>query len=263
MYVANIAYHSNMIYSAMACDMLRMADDHDLDSAHGRLGWARMRAGYGDKAEFAKTVGVNPTTYRAYENGQNGFAKLAGTFARRLGVSAEWLLNGGDAPSGPVPAKPPLPTGLNHAPDLLPTRDASAGETASIQRLDLSLSMGPGTNIDDYIEIDTVAFDVGWLRSITPSPPSALRLVSGIGDSMFPTLLDTDVMILDTSQRILNMQDRIYAVSLYGAGALKRLRAVGKSRVLVISDNPAVEDQEVEAEDISIAGRLIGAFRRY
>jgi phage repressor protein C with HTH and peptisase S24 domain len=90
-----------------------------------------------------------------------------------------------------------------------------------------------------------------------------LRLVSGIGDSMFPTLLDTDVMILDTSQRMLNMQDRIYAISLYGAGALKRLRAVGKNRILVISDNPVVEDQEVDAEDISIAGRLIGAFRRY
>jgi phage repressor protein C with HTH and peptisase S24 domain len=156
-----------------------------------------------------------------------------------------------------------LPTGLDRAPDQLPTRDASVGETASIQRLDLSLAMGPGTNIDDYIEVDTVEFDVGWLRSITPSPPGALRLVSGIGDSMFPTLLDTDVMILDTSQRILNMQDRIYAISLYGAGALKRLRAVGKSRVLVISDNPVVEDQEVDAEDISIAGRLIGAFRRY
>lgn len=239
-----------------------MADEPDLDSAHGRLGWARARAGYGDKAEFAKAVGVNPTTYRAYENGQNGFAKLAPLFARKLGVAAEWLLDGGEEPAGPIPAKaPPRPAGL--APDLLPTRDASAGETAAIQRLDLSLSMGPGTNIDDYIEVDTVAFDVGWLRSITPSSPSMLRLVSGIGDSMFPTLLDTDVMILDTSQRMLNMQDRIYAISLFGAGALKRLRAVGKNRILVISDNPAVEDQEVDAEDITIAGRLIGAFRRY
>ncbi|WP_404711917.1 XRE family transcriptional regulator [Sphingomonas sp. MMS24-J13] len=249
-----------MICIAISCDVSRMVDDYDLDSAHGRLAWARWRAGYVDKAEFAKVVGVNPTTYRAYENGQNGYAKLAGIFARRLGVSAEWLLNGGDEPDGPIPAKVPP---LKRASDLPPTRDASAGETAPIQRLDLSLSMGPGTNIDDYIEIDTVAFDVGWLRSITPSPPSMLRLVSGIGDSMFPTLLDTDVMILDTSQRMLNMQDRIYAISLYGAGALKRLRAVGKNRILVISDNPAVEDQEVDAEDISIAGRLIGAFRRY
>lgn len=251
-----------MICSATTCDVSRMADEQDLDSAHARLGWARARAGYGDKAEFAKAVGVNPTTYRAYENGQNGFAKLAPLFARKLGVSAEWLIEGGEEPAGPVPAKP-APQAVALSPDLLPTRDASAGETVAIQRLDLSLSMGAGTNIDDYIEVDTVSFDVGWLRSLTPSHPGMLRLVSGIGDSMFPTLLDTDVMILDTSQRMLNMQDRIYAISLYGAGALKRLRAVGKGRILVISDNPVIEDQEVDADDITIAGRLIGAFRRY
>lgn len=246
----------------MLCDVSAMADDIDLETPHGRLGWARVRAGYADKAEFAEAAGINKTTYRAYENGQNGFAKLAGDFAKRLGISAEWLLNGGELPKGaPPPKQPSLP--MNRAPDLPPARSASAGETAAIQRLDLSLAMGPGTNIDDYIEVDTVEFDLGWLRSITPSSPSMLRLVSGIGDSMFPTLLDTDTMIIDSSQRVLNMQDRIYAISLYGAGALKRLRAIGRGKVLVISDNPSVDDQEVDAEDITIAGRLIGAFRRY
>lgn len=148
-------------------------------------------------------------------------------------------------------------------PDRPPTRDASAGETVGIARMDLSLAMGPGTNIDDYIEVDTVEFDLGLLRSMTPSAPTMLRLVSGAGDSMFPTLLDTDLMFIDTGQRVLNMQDRIWAISLYGAGALKRLRAIGKGKVLVISDNPAIDDQEVDAEDISIAGRLVGAFRRH
>jgi phage repressor protein C with HTH and peptisase S24 domain len=152
---------------------------------------------------------------------------------------------------------------LHATPDLPQTRDASGNETAGVSKLDLSLAMGPGTNIDDYIEVETVEFDLGFLRAMTPSAPSMLRLVSGTGDSMFPTLLDTDLMFIDTSQRVLNMQDRIWAVSLFGAGALKRLRAIGKGRVLVISDNPAVDDQEVDAEDISIAGRLVGAFRRH
>jgi phage repressor protein C with HTH and peptisase S24 domain len=120
--------------------------------------------------------------------------------------------------------------------------------------LDLSLAMGNGTNIDDHIEVDTVEFDRGFLRSITPSSPNMLRLVSGVGDSMFPTLIDTDMMFIDVGQRVLNMQDRIWGISLYGAGALKRLRAIGQGKVLVISDNPAVDNQEVDAEDITIAG---------
>jgi phage repressor protein C with HTH and peptisase S24 domain len=157
----------------------------------------------------------------------------------------------------------PVPISLDQVADVAPARDASAAETVGIQRLDLSLSMGPGTNIDDYIEVETVEFDIGFLRGITPSSPAMLRLVSGIGDSMFPTLLDTDLMFLDVGQRILNMQDRIWGISLYGAGAIKRLRAIGGKKILVISDNPAVDDQEVNADDIAIAGRIVGAVRRH
>jgi phage repressor protein C with HTH and peptisase S24 domain len=157
----------------------------------------------------------------------------------------------------------PVPISPNRQADIPPPRDASENETVGIQRLDLSLSMGPGTNIDDYIEVDTVEFDIGFLRGITPSAPRMLRLVSGIGDSMFPTLLDTDLMFLDVGQRVLNMQDRIWGISLYGAGAIKRLRAIGSNKILVISDNPAVEDQEVDGADLSIAGRIVGAVRRH
>lgn len=77
-------------------------DATDLDSPHGRLAWARSRA-FGDKADFARRAGINPTTYRAYENGQNGFAKHAPAFAKLLGVTTDWLLQGGDAPADPPP----------------------------------------------------------------------------------------------------------------------------------------------------------------
>jgi hypothetical protein len=118
--------------------------------------------------------------------------------------------------------------------DIPPARDASENETVGIQRLDLSLSMGPGTNIDDYIEVETVEFDIGFLRgyyAVLAGP--CFALVSGIGDSMFPTLLDTDLMFLDVGQRVLNMQDRIWGISLYGAGAIKRLRAIGGNKVAI------------------------------
>lgn len=167
--------------------------------------------------------------------------------ARELDRARRWLTEQ-ENQAGKGPAQ---------LPDVPPTLSASAGETVAIASLDMSLSMGPGTEIDDYIESTPVQFDLGLLRSITRTAPSRLRLANGIGDSMFPTLLDSDLVMIDTTQNRLNLSDRVYAISLFGAGAIKRLRTIGPNRVLVISDNPAVENQEVEAEDLRIAGRII------
>jgi len=145
-----------------------------------------------------------------------------------------------------------------------PVRTADGGETASVMRMDLSYAMGPGTNIDDdYIEGEPVELDIGFLRRLTPSAPSMLRLVSGIGDSMQPTIHDSEDLVLDLGQRVVNLQDRIWAISLLGAGAVKRLRTVAKDRVLVISDNPDVPDTEYSTEDIAIVGRIVGSIKRH
>jgi phage repressor protein C with HTH and peptisase S24 domain len=148
--------------------------------------------------------------------------------------------------------------------DHQPTRSIDAGETATVMRMDLSYAMGPGTNIDeDYFEGEPVELDISFLRRLTPSSPDMLRIVNGAGDSMQPTIHDSEELILDLGQRTLNMQDRIWAISLYGVGAVKRLQASGKGRVLVVSDNPDVPNREVDVEDIIIVGRVVGSIRRH
>lgn len=135
--------------------------------------------------------------------------------------------------------------------------DPDAREIVEIQKLDLSISMGPGTLIDDWIESELVAFDRAFVQMITRTTTDRLKLISGIGDSMFPTLAWGDAILIDTTDRMLSRQDGIYWINLYGAAGIKRLRTVGKGRVLVKSDNPAVDDQEVDAEELRIEGRAI------
>ncbi|KKC24966.1 hypothetical protein WP12_16925 [Sphingomonas sp. SRS2] len=142
------------------------------------------------------------------------------------------------------------------------TVSATAENSVALRQVDLSYSMGPGANIDDYVEEGTLDFDASLLSRITRSPADRVFVASGAGDSMFPTMLDNDLVIVDTMQRTLNMQDRIWAISLYGAGAIKRLRAIGPDKVLVISDNKDVENQEVSAEDIYLLGRVVWLGRR-
>lgn len=219
----------------------------DNDSRAMRLREAREKAGFADAADFAREAGIKEVTYRAYENGQNGYAKHAASFAKRLKVSAEWLLEGVGTPP-------------KH-PDQQSTQTIDAGETVEIVQLDLSLSMGPGTIIDDWTESEPVTFDLAFIRNITRSPPGRLRLVTGIGRSMEPTLQNGDTVMIDTLDRQLARQDGIYWVSIYGAAGIKRLRTIGQNRVLVISDNKDVDSQEVPLADLRIEGRAIWAAR--
>jgi phage repressor protein C with HTH and peptisase S24 domain len=137
----------------------------------------------------------------------------------------------------------------------------ASGEIVEIQKLDLSLSMGPGTLIDEWVEAEPVKFDLAFIRLITRSPSDRLKLVTGIGDSMYPTLNWGDAIMIDTTDRALARQDGIYWIDLYGAAGIKRLRTVGKGRVLVVSDNPGIADQEVDAGDLRIEGRAVWVAR--
>jgi SOS-response transcriptional repressor LexA len=142
-------------------------------------------------------------------------------------------------------------------PDQPIARVADAGDTVEIVKLDLAFSMGAGADVDDYVEEERVAFDLGYVRSFTRSAPDMLRIAKGVGDSMHPTLNSADLVWIDTTQRTLNQADRIWAVSINGAAAIKRLRPVSEGRILVVSDNPSVENYEVDSNDLRIGGRVI------
>jgi hypothetical protein len=148
--------------------------------------------------------------------------------------------------------------GTRPAPSAAP---ADGAEVVPIQKLDLSLSMGPGTLIGDYVEAEPVYIDLAFIQAITRAPTHRIKLVTGIGDSMYPTLNWGDAIMIDTTDNALAKQDGIYWINLYGAAGLKRLRTVAPGRVLVKSDNPTVGDQEVDAKDLRIEGRAIWVAR--
>lgn len=143
-------------------------------------------------------------------------------------------------------------------PDLPVTRSIDAGETATLGRLDLSLPMGPGASVDDYVEDEPVIFDLGYLRAFTRTPAHRLKLARGVGDSMSPTILPNDEVLIDTTQNQLLHSDRVYAASINGGAAIKRLRPIeGGKRILVISDNKTIEAYAVDADEVRIWGRVI------
>ena len=143
-------------------------------------------------------------------------------------------------------------------PDLTLTRIASSDDdTVEIIALDLSLSMGPGTLIEEYAEEQRVRMSLAFVQAITRTPSDRLRLVRGIGDSMEPTLRTGDRVMIDINERQLARSHGVYWVDHLGTHGMKRLRAASRSKVLIISDNPVIDNYEVDAEELIIHGRAI------
>jgi phage repressor protein C with HTH and peptisase S24 domain len=241
--LSNVADKGNMICSVTPHKMLPM-DDLDLDSPGGRLRWAREQAGFKQAVDFAKRYSFNPTSYRAYENNQNGFSKKAHEFGDKLGVSGRWLLEGGE---------------IEAAESEVSAIDGQARQMglALIPDLELGYSMGGGSIFNDYRQRGFVPFQREWLRGFMRGTFADLFVARGEGDSMLPTLLDGDIVLIDTAQKQIDRQDRIWAISYGDLGMIKRVRRLPNGVYRITSDNPVVEPIEVADDEMHVVGRVV------
>ncbi len=209
-------------------------------------GWSRP--------ELAKRMGTSPQQVERLEKGQRNLTlDWIEKAARALGIPPLDVI----APKGGTSMR-------ILDPDIPPTRGAADGDgSIQLKRINLGFAMGDGTNLDDYVEEGTIDFDANLLRVITQSPPHRIVVADGVGDSMQPTLLDSDMIVIDTLQNQLNKWDRIWAMSLHGAGAVKRLGPADRGMVEVISDNPSIPNRTVKLEDVRIIGRVVWSGRRH
>lgn len=227
-----------------------MTDQSTIEVLRTRLEHAIKFRNTSPKA-LARTAGLGETVVRDILQGMTQDVKL---------TTVEKLANALRLSIGDL-----LPNALQgpNAPDLPPLVSASRDDGAiPIRSVDLAYAMGTGKELDEYPDELPVLFDPGFLRSVTRAPADRLFVASGDGDSMFPTMINGDQVLIDTTQRTINLQDRIWAVSVHGAGMIKRLRTVGPGRVRIISDNSIVPPEEVDAADIYIAGRVIWIGRK-
>jgi|GEM_PF-823233 Predicted transcriptional regulator len=225
----------------------------DLDSPGKRLKFARERAGYRTAKDFAAKVKVNDVTYRAYENDQIGFANKAPKFSSVLGVSTDWLLIGGEVPDDSE----------RQAMTVMAAEDiAEMLGVYMLRQVDISYAMGDGAVIADYPETGLIPFARDFLSQLGIRSPDSVFICNGEGDSMAPTIFDRDLVMVDTSRQQVRMQDRIWALTVAGAGMIKRLRMLPNNQVVVLSDNPAVPEQVYDIEDVYIVGQVVWIGRR-
>lgn len=141
----------------------------------------------------------------------------------------------------------------------------SSDDLVYVRQVDISYSMGDGAIIEDYPDTGLVPFNVNFIRSISRTSTDHLFIATGHGESMEPTLLRSDLLMIDASQNRIAMQDQIWALSYAGCGMIKRVRrqrGEAGDELLILSDNPVVPPQVVPLDEVHVIGRLIWVGRR-
>lgn len=209
-----------------------------MDDPHDRLRRAREAAGYRRAADAANEKGWTYSTYAGHENGSRAFSPaVANTYARAFGVSAEWLLFGGDA--GVKTAESAEPTDT-----LIPVYDVQA-------------SAGFGALIDYEEQTHSLAFPPAYLKKLTAGSPRDLVIISTKGDSMEPTLLDDDIVLVDTSKTHMGFEG-MFVLRHNDTLLVKRAGMAPKSGyVMLLSDNNKYPPIEAALADLTVVGKVL------
>lgn len=215
-------------------------------------------------AKIAAEMHVDRTRVTTMLNGEGELTlRRVEILARMLQVSREEIMRRAGITE---PAPEPQALDIVRAPEQMPTRSAY-GDAGPVQlrRVNLELAMGDGTTIEDWIEEQPYDFDASKLREITTTPARRLLIGKGIGDSMEPTIGSHDDVMINLDENDLNRFDGIYAMTIEGAGAIKRLAPAGEGMVQVISDNRNHPDpvRKFPRSAIRIIGRITWSARRH
>lgn len=205
----------------------------------------------------AEALGMPSSTYAAYEDA-NRFKKsllpqelthqLADLFTQH-GLDRGLVLSLGGLDAGGA---------LQQTPEGL----ADQLDAVLLPEVEVGYSMGGGADISDFPVVQMVPFSRSWLAGLTHSSPNHLFVARGDGDSMMPTLLDQDIVIIDRGERTIQRPDRIWAVVYAGYGMIKRLRPLPDGTLQINSDNPAVTPIIAYEGEAFLIGRVVGIIRR-
>jgi hypothetical protein len=131
-----------------------------------------------------------------------------------------------------------------------------------VPKLAIGASAGAGALTDREALAGRIGFDEKWLKTLG-GDPAKLSLIRVMGDSMAPTLIDGDDIMVDAGAVQSPLRDGIHVIRMDDALMVKRLARGPGGRVSVLSDNPAYTDwPDIDGKDITVIGRVVWTGRR-
>jgi phage repressor protein C with HTH and peptisase S24 domain len=226
----------------------------------------RSRLGLSQEA-MAQAVGVRREQWLKYERGaEPGASVLQRAAAQGLDVlkvlAAVHLSTPSKIGATPSDRGDLSPAILSSHPVLL------AGELAGehqdyvvVPRFEVRVSAGKGgPNVgDDEQPLGVFAFAQGWMQENLGRSGRGFCSVRVHGDSMQPTLLQGDEIIIDRQVQRVDVSG-IYVIALRGDLLVKRVQRKLDGSLVVKSDNAAYEPEHItsdSADDFRVVGRMV------
>jgi transcriptional regulator with XRE-family HTH domain len=236
------------------------------------LYYAREARGM-SRSELVRLSGISKQQLSRLENGQIRLRlDHLKAFATPLGYSPEQILLWGRFPG----------TGAGHieSSDVLreePTQEEPLGPPpGQVPELDTRAGLGGGGyparevrkdgRHTDPIKSEGWVFPTSFVREQLHTASARLLVLDTTGDSMAPTILSGERVIVDTAHKT-PTPDGLYAIrDSFGHIVVKRLqvmRSARPTRVKIISDNPNHASEETPLNDLEVVGKVLSCIKLF
>ena len=276
----------NRLHVAIKCEsrILTLVQVGFMNNHMGIDGFSeRLVAIIGDSSPhaFAKKCGIGDSSFRPYLKGAFPRMDKLVAMAKAGGVNVEWLATGEGAKyhndkKAPmngshteirqerilVDQSNSTSTTTVSSYKVPQVKDPDPGLFSYVPLINVHLSAGAGAFVPNENVIGYYAFRKSWLsRTTTGLKNLVLTMVTG--NSMIPTLMQKDFVMVDTGQTRI-ADDLIYAIRVDDTVMVKRLRLHPGGKITVISDNrDEYESYETTHDDLNVIGQVIWSCRSY
>jgi len=252
--------------------MIRMARRIRGGRQFSGLYYARQARGM-SRSELVRLSGVSKQQLSRLEN---GLIRLRldhlKPFASHLGYTPEQILLWGRYPG----------TGTTHveSSDVLreegDPHEPMGPAPGQVPELDTRAGLGggglparevrKGGSHTDPVKSEGWVFPMNFVREQLHSAPGRLLVIDTNGDSMVPTIVSGERVIVDTNHKT-PTPDGLYAIrDTFGSIVVKRLQVMRNTKptkVKIISDNPNHNNEETPLGDLEIVGKVLSCLKLF
>jgi phage repressor protein C with HTH and peptisase S24 domain len=236
----------------------KITDEHRQEAKKLRAIWDERKPS--TQAVFGETYDIgNQAAVGNFLAGRSALSlKAAAGFANGLGCqikdfSPRLALEADRIPSGQAPGGQVREVAQHYE---MPTKRPSDGYVR-LEHLSPQPSMGRGSFLDEPVRV-VQYLDVleQWVRQkIGTTDPKRIKVLTGIGVSMRPTIDDQDLVFVDIGQTFINAPG-IYVLDIAGFLIIKKALILSNGTLIIRSDNRE-EYPDEEKYDLRRAGDSI------